>query len=703
MSRPDPALVAAYLDGRLPPAESESVAAALDALPPDALDALLAAAAPPPLPSGPPSGPAFAPAPRPFADGRSLGGGASGVVVESEDRLLGRAVALKRLRPRAADEPLAAYLARADAFRREAALTAGLEHPGVVPVHDIGTGPLGEPAFAMKRLAGGPLAALLVRAPLAPAQAVDIALRVADAVGFAHARGVVHRDLKPEHVWIGEHGEVTVLDWGLAARCGADPRRAGTPGWMAPEQEAGAAADPRMDVWALGGLLAAMLGQAGPRGLRAIAARCRAGEPAARYPDGAAVAADLRRWLADGLSHAESPGPLARAAAALRRNPLLAATALLGLAAGGLAAWLPWSAAEAARAEARAAVRGIEAAAPVDAAQAAALRARLAPLLTAHPDLPEARLAEARLGAAERLFEDEARRRLLAETFDALDRSWRVRGPWPDEPAQLEAALAAAGVFAPAVPGTCPAESHPEAARVRRALVQLQRARLLAGLPPDPRIPALLAGCTDRAWSAVGRVIAGAEVVTHDLAAPMGDDLAAALADAATADLALATFAPDPRLAAAAERRLAEDPGAFWPRVCLGRAALAAGAWPAVREHALVALGREPASVWPRLLLGYGALAAGDWGALLVEATHAAAANPDHLEAGIMQAIALARLGRGAEAAARLAVLRADGHLRWHLANRHGHPMEALADAVLAAGLPLAEAPPRLTPLVPNR
>lgn len=694
----DPALVRDYIAGRLPPGQAEAFAAELDRLPPAELERLLGGSAPTPLPA---VAQAFSPVARRFEAGRALGNGASGQVSEADDALLRRCVALKSLRPRRPDEELPAYLARAEAFRREAALTAGLEHPGVVPVHDIGTGPLGEPAFAMKRLEGEALGGLIATGPLGAARAADIAIRVADAVGFAHARGIVHRDLKPEHVWIGRHGEVTVIDWGLAARRGEDARRAGTAGWMPPEQEAGAPADPRMDVWAIGGLLAAMLAGGGPRGLAAIVRRCRAPRPEDRYVDGAAVAEDLRRWLADGISQAETPGLLTRAVAALRRSPGLAATATLGLAAGVLVVWLPMRDAGIRREAALAAVREIAQAPMGDVQQIASLRRRLQPVLAGHPGLTEARLVEARLDSAARLLEDAARQRLLADTLDALDRSWRVRGPWPAEVAQLETTLAAAGVWEMQPGGACPAESHPESARIRRALVQLQRARMNAGQPADPRIPTVLAMCRDAAWSAVGRVIAGAVVETHDLAAPHGPDLDAALAGPETADLVLATFGPDDRLVAAARRRLEDDPGAFWPHVCLARDAVRRADWPLARMHGLVALGRESASLWPRLVLGYASLADADWAAVLVHGTHAAAANPDHLEAGIMQAIALARLGRADEAAERMRALRADGHLRWHLAHRHGHPMEMLADAVLAAGLPIGDAAPRLTPLVP--
>ncbi len=700
----NPQTLRAYLDGRLPADQAETVAVELDALAPDEMGRLLGAGSPasslqPPASSSP----LFTPAPRLFTPGRPLGGGATGEVMAATDRLLGREVALKRLRPRGADEALESFLARAAAFRREAALTASLEHPGVVPVHDVGTGPLGEPAFAMKRLDGQALAALIAGDPPSAARAADIALRVADAVGYAHALGIVHRDLKPEHVWIGRHGEVTVIDWGLAARVGSDPRRCGTPGWMAPEQDDPTAAHPAMDVWAVGGLIEAMLGERAPRGLAAISRRCRCADPADRYPDGAAVAADLRRWLEHGLSLAEQPGPLMRAWTALRRSPGLAVSAALGLVLGTLAMWLPLTASGARREAARSELRDLAGAAPGDLAAVAELRRRLAPIRAAHPDLAETRLAEAKLEAVGRVLEDAARQRLLADTLDALDRSFRVRGPWPEEAVQLTAALTHGGAFVLAPGGPCPVESHPEAARLRRALIQLQRARLAAGQPPDPRIPAVLAMCHDPAWSALGRVIAGAVLDTHDLTAPAGSDLETALTTPATAELVLASFGPDERLMTAARGLIEGDPGSFWPRICLARAAVARGDWPTARSHALIALGRESASLWPRLALGYAALAAADWGDLLGQATWAAAANPDHLEAGVMQAIALARLGRREQGAARLAVLGAAGHLRWHLAHRRGHPMEALADAAEAAGLALGDAAPLLTPLVPLR
>ena len=112
-------------------------------------------------------------------------------------------------RPRAPDESPASHALRLRLFRRKATVTARLEHPGIVPLHDVGTAAAGEPAYVMKRLLGTTLAA---RIPLPPAEAAVLLLRVADAVGFAHHQGVVHRDLKPEHVWLGADGEVLLLD-----------------------------------------------------------------------------------------------------------------------------------------------------------------------------------------------------------------------------------------------------------------------------------------------------------------------------------------------------------------------------------------------------------------------------------------------------------------------------------------------------------
>jgi serine/threonine protein kinase len=125
--------------------------------------------------------------------------------------------------------------------------------------------------------------------------------RVLDAVQFAHAHGVVHRDLKPENIMVGAFGEVLVMDWGVAqagpVAADADRIVVGTPGFMPPEQAAGAPeVDVRADVFALGAVLASVLDDPAPAPLVAIARKAQSAEPAARYQTVAELAADLTRF-----------------------------------------------------------------------------------------------------------------------------------------------------------------------------------------------------------------------------------------------------------------------------------------------------------------------------------------------------------------------------------------------------------------------
>jgi serine/threonine protein kinase len=253
--------------------------------------------------------------------GREVGRGGMGSVWEAEDPELGRVVALKVLDLPDAAGDLAARL------RREARVLARLEHPGVVPVHDVGALPDGRPWYAMKLVRGERLDEAAARLPTLP-ERLRLFLRVCEPVAFAHARGVVHRDLKPSNVMVGPFGEVLVLDWGIARlldeeaserRPGPpaeppieprEPRAAGpgtaagtvlgTPGYMAPEQARGdGGVDARADVWALGVLLR---GLAGPEALRArrlaaIVAKATAERPAERYEGAPALATDVVRYL----------------------------------------------------------------------------------------------------------------------------------------------------------------------------------------------------------------------------------------------------------------------------------------------------------------------------------------------------------------------------------------------------------------------
>ena len=242
-----------------------------------------------------------------------LGRGGMGSVYEVEESALQRRLALKILDLPGEDAE--------QRLRREAEVLATLEHPGVVPIHAVGTLADGRTFYAMKRVVGTRLDAASVRTATL-AERLRIFLKLAETVAFAHARGIVHRDLKPQNVMLGPFGEVLVLDWGLAKRVGvregpvghgvtgqpgdtAPGAALGTPGYMAPEQAAGApgADDPRADVYSLGALLQFLLRGAGsgedlPAPLGAIAARAMAQAPGDRYPEVAALAADVERHLA---------------------------------------------------------------------------------------------------------------------------------------------------------------------------------------------------------------------------------------------------------------------------------------------------------------------------------------------------------------------------------------------------------------------
>ena len=215
-----------------------------------------------------------------------LGRGGMGSVWLAEDGELGRQVALKVVDEVDTSGALSAR------FRREAQVLARLEHPSIVPVHDVGSLPDGRVYYVMKLVRGKRLDDWLADGPPRPA-ALRLFQRVCEAVAFAHAADVIHRDIKPQNVMVGAYGEALVLDWGLAKQLGQDSDDAaapeattapavealeladtihaqpddaaataagtvlGTPAYMAPEQARGEidALDQRTDVWALGAML----------------------------------------------------------------------------------------------------------------------------------------------------------------------------------------------------------------------------------------------------------------------------------------------------------------------------------------------------------------------------------------------------------------------------------------------------------------
>ena len=232
---------------------------------------------------------------------RELGRGGIGVVWAVRDHDLDRTVALKVMD------------AQDDGLLAEARTAARLEHPGVVPVHEAGRLPDGRAFYVMKLVEGERLdrhaAAVGLR------ERLRLFLKICDAVAFAHSRGVIHRDLKPQNVMVGRFGEVFVMDWGLPG--------GGTPGYMAPEQASGGAVDARADIHALGVILRDLTGDSGPRPIAAIADRASQLDPAARYESVQALAEDVARYLDHESVHAYQETMLERASRFVERNPVL--------------------------------------------------------------------------------------------------------------------------------------------------------------------------------------------------------------------------------------------------------------------------------------------------------------------------------------------------------------------------------------------
>jgi serine/threonine protein kinase len=245
-------------------------------------------------------------APRPtlsgYEVGELLGEGGMGEVRLARDAMFGRDVALKRMRhAHPSDDTVARFL-------REARIQARLDHPAIVPVHELGSDAEGRPYFTMKRIPSATLHDQLARKDVAKARLLRAFVDVCLAIEFAHARGFVHRDLKPTNISLGDYGEVYVLDWGIA-RAIRDPgpdvvgttiptldgatqagALLGTPGYMAPEQARGEPVGTSADVYALGCMLFEIL--AGeplhPRGTHEAIARTISEpteSPAARHPE----------------------------------------------------------------------------------------------------------------------------------------------------------------------------------------------------------------------------------------------------------------------------------------------------------------------------------------------------------------------------------------------------------------------------------
>jgi CRP-like cAMP-binding protein len=217
-----------------------------------------------------------------------IASGGMGSIDVAVDRALDRRIAIKTLHPHLRSDDQSVRM-----FLREARLTGLLDHPHIVPVYDLGEGPGGELFFGMKLVEGQTLAALIRDLPRGVLETatlyslLDVFAKVCDALAFAHSRGVIHCDVKPANVMVGEFGQVFLMDWGIArlvltesvpASLTSDDVRArqpasstdnsiiGTPGYMSPEQARGdrKTLDVRSDVFLLGAMLYEILAHRPP-------------------------------------------------------------------------------------------------------------------------------------------------------------------------------------------------------------------------------------------------------------------------------------------------------------------------------------------------------------------------------------------------------------------------------------------------------
>lgn len=341
--------------------------------------------------------------------------GGMGAILRAEDLDVGREVAIKIIRDqravlagkRSARVP-PKVLAR---FLNEAKITGQLEHPAIVPVHEIGVDDQGRAFFTMKLVRGRELGEVfdLTRDPKSgwtQTRALDLLLRVCEALAYAHDKGVVHRDLKPANIMVGGVGEVYVMDWGIAKKAmlpgvltdepaespterrldtnlSEDGKALGTPSYMPPEQARGdrQSMGPQSDVYAVGAMLYHLLAgrppfqrqgesstptmirdrllgweldslpnEGVPAELQSICLKAMAPEPMARYDDMRELAADLRAYLEGRVVHAHQVGRWAELTKWVTRNKAVCALAgttgaavLLGLSA------FAWSQAQARR------------------------------------------------------------------------------------------------------------------------------------------------------------------------------------------------------------------------------------------------------------------------------------------------------------------------------------------------------------------
>jgi eukaryotic-like serine/threonine-protein kinase len=274
----------------------------------------------------PPSGPAYADARERYRLDTRIATGGMGEVWRATDTVLGRPVAVKLLKQEHADDPV--FRSR---FETEAHNAAGLHHVGVAQVFDFGAGDADRPPYlVMEYVDGQPLSALLRRrVPMDPAATATLVAAVGDALGAAHAQGIVHRDVKPANILVTDDRQVRITDFGIARAANAvtltrSGEVLGTPQYISPEQAEGKPATSASDVYSLGAVAFECLAghrpfeaetpvatavahlrapvpeppESVPPALAGVVRRAMAKDPAERYPDGAVFAAAVREAIA---------------------------------------------------------------------------------------------------------------------------------------------------------------------------------------------------------------------------------------------------------------------------------------------------------------------------------------------------------------------------------------------------------------------
>src|SRR5213082_1886140 len=302
-----------------------------------------------------------------------VGRGGQGVVFRARQKSLNRIVALKVIS--LGQWASKAHLKR---FRREAEAAARLEHPSIVPIHEVGERD-GACYFSMKFVEGGQLDEVVRRTPISIRQAAELITKVARTVHYAHEHGILHRDIKPGNILLDAKGEPHLTDFGLARLVESESTVTrtmevlGTPSYMAPEQAVGnnAAVSSVTDVYGLGAVLYQLLTGQPPfaggttyetikllldteprqprvlnpkidRDLSTICLKCLEKDPRRRYSSALALAEDLERWLKHEPIQARHTGVFARGTKWVRRNPTSALLAVCLVALAAAASWIAW-------------------------------------------------------------------------------------------------------------------------------------------------------------------------------------------------------------------------------------------------------------------------------------------------------------------------------------------------------------------------